>query len=732
MSNNHLEAILQLQKKILEAGGLKERLKVLFNEPLVRNFLDSHAAVRLYIEKASLKHAYIILAIIAIEQGPVILNPKKGMETEYHYHLEELAELLQPTEAFYDIIGGIIGYQATVLRLLKGEDLGPFRKDSVRYDVPEDIDIRSLNPEISAAILKAIEEYSTLAEIYVVGGAGDRLDLRDPITGEALPAAVLHFQGRSLLAGLIRDLQAREYLHYKLFHKQITTPIAMMTSEEKDNRRHILDICERHQWWGRPRDSFRIFSQPGGPVVTTSGDWSLKGPMMPTLKPGGHGVLWKLARDSGVFDWLEGKGISKLLIRQINNPVACTDHGILAFLGIGMTGNKAFGVASCDRLLNRPEGMSVLIETASDQGYDYRLSNVEYTEFFKRGIKDIAINKDSECSVFPANTNILFADIATIRDAIPQCPLPGLLINIKTTAPSLSADGTIIQVPVGRLETTMQNIADHISDRFDAPLRSGQQSQLRTFATYYTRRKTLSTTKNSFIPGESAVGSPEGTFHDVLSNYYELFVEHCDFSMPALGSCEASIRGPLPFLIQLHPAVGPLFSIIGQKIRHGSLSPGSEIQLEIAEVDIEDLHLDGSLLVLSDRVVGHEITGELSQYSEQTGKCSLHKVKIRNAGIDYSTSQPYWRNEIQRKESLTIILQGNGEFHASDVSFDGGQTIEVSDGERLEASAGPDGRVLLQRTKIRKPTWYWSYKIANNDEITLHKQRDHTHLTAVD
>lgn len=46
-----------------------------------------------------------------------------------------------------------------------------------------------------------------MGEIYPLGGAADRLGLVDPETGECLPAAMLSYCGRTLLEGLIRDLQ---------------------------------------------------------------------------------------------------------------------------------------------------------------------------------------------------------------------------------------------------------------------------------------------------------------------------------------------------------------------------------------------------------------------------------------------------------------------------------------------------------------------------------------------
>lgn len=46
-----------------------------------------------------------------------------------------------------------------------------------------------------------------LGEIYPLGGSADRLGLVDPDTGECLPAAMLPYCGRTLLEGLIRDVQ---------------------------------------------------------------------------------------------------------------------------------------------------------------------------------------------------------------------------------------------------------------------------------------------------------------------------------------------------------------------------------------------------------------------------------------------------------------------------------------------------------------------------------------------
>lgn len=55
----------------------------------------------------------------------------------------------------------------------------------------------------------------------------------------------------------MRDLQAREHLHWRLTGRQETTPVAIMTSAAKGNHGRVLGLLAAHAWFGRGRDSFR-------------------------------------------------------------------------------------------------------------------------------------------------------------------------------------------------------------------------------------------------------------------------------------------------------------------------------------------------------------------------------------------------------------------------------------------------------------------------------------------
>lgn len=140
-------------------------------------------------------------------------------------------------------------------------------------------------------------------------------------TGEPLPSAMLPYCGRPMLSGLFRDLTAREYLYFRLFGEQHATPVAIMTSDAKGNHRRVAELLEQRAHFGRPAASFRLFCQPLVPVLeAATGLWVLPEARRPSMKPGGHGAIWKLMHDNGVFDWLEGEGAAKPCRREWRAP----------------------------------------------------------------------------------------------------------------------------------------------------------------------------------------------------------------------------------------------------------------------------------------------------------------------------------------------------------------------------------------------------------------------------
>ncbi len=264
----------------------------------------------------------------------------------------------------------------------------------------------------------------------------------------------------------------------------------------------------------------------------------------------------------------------------------------------------------------------------------------------------------------------------------------------------------------------MQNIADFFTQTLPQRLLPDDSQTLRSYLTYNVRRKTIATAKREFTLGASLLETPEGCFLEVLHNAKEL-LERCGF-IAAEDTDPTMFFHSGPSLIFIyHPALGPLYSIIAQKLRGGRLHPGSELQLDIAEVDIENLEVEGSLRIHADSIMGHFEKNTLT-YSERCGRVTLKNVRIRNRGIDLELPNVYWKNEIARLETCQIILRGLSEFHAENVTLSGDHFIEVEDGVRLIARE-ENGEVVFERQPLLAPTWHWQYAADSENNITLSK-----------
>lgn len=583
------DSLLEIAQMLRDARSVEQKCKI------VQKHLPTHVRAGFC---PTIEGEYIVSVFRLIEQDHLI-----GKRPPTQQQIDTLLAI----DHLYESLGGLVGYHLKVLQLLEEQ-----QQEQIELIPAVPIDITEPDEELIASGLAALP-YT--GEIYPIGGLGSRLNID-------APAALLPFCGRTLLEGLVRDVEGREALYRRTFGKKVTVPIALMTSQEKNNHRLIEQLCEDNAWFGRPKESFCLFSQLSVPVIDQQGKWVMEGPYAPHVQPGGHGALWRTAEQQGVFAWFRSRGKSRLLIRQINNPISGLDHGLLSLVGAGIKHKKALGFASCPRRVGAAEGMLAIKE----QGGKRTLSNVEYTEFKRLEIKDEGHS---------ANTNIIYVDLEQMQPVIETRPLPGLMLNMKQKR------GESV---CGRLESMMQNISDIVP-------------AARAFLTHNSRRRTISATKRAY-KGQELLETPEGAFYDVLCNAHEL-LQLCGFAVDPFGSAEEYLKTGPSHLFLYHPALGPTYHEIAKKLRGGTFSKGSELQLEIEDFACENLTLEGSL-----RVIG------------LGGKCRLKNVTVRNRGIDRRAPNCYWKNQIER-EALTIIIEPGAEFVAEDVVFSGGKTLTI-------------------------------------------------------
>jgi len=715
---DQITRLLPIVEKLKNISQLSEKLFYLNELSHMKEIPSFSTFASLLALCKGVKEEFVVKAIVAIGQAPIVFNlssPTEVPEENFFSLLDHLIEV----EEFYQDLGGVIGYHLNFISLILEQDNSYF-SSSLNYTPPQGLNINQKNLKICNYIKKGISQLNRTAIFLPIGGAGDRLNLVDETTQTPLPAAVLPFLGLTLLEGLIRDLQSHEYLFYKLYHQRIHIPVALMTSKEKDNYQYVAEIIEKHNWFGRPKESFHFFMQPLVPVITEEGNWSLKQPLTLTLKPGGHGVIWKLAEDKGVLKKLMQQGYSQAFVRQINNPLANLDAALLTLIGVGGQHDKSFGFLSCERLLHSAEGANVLTEEKTAEGYAYCISNVEYTDFDRKSIGEVPLEENSPFSKYPSNTNILYVNIQAVKKALEVCSIPGTLINMKTVVPFIEADGTQREVKGGRLECTMQNIADFMQNEFCERLNNQEfLEHLNTFILFSDRIKTISTTKKSFKYGESPHGTPEQAYYDLQYNNRELFEKESGFTVPTLiNFVEYLERGP-NYLILYHPALGPLYSIISQKVRQGRLAENAELQLEIVEVDIQNLNLDGSLWIHSVDPLGIISCKDPLNYNAP-GNCTLKNVTVCNKGINRKESNHYWKNQLVHHELVKIILHEGAEFHAENIEIYGSQTFEVPAYHRLTLNnQDSSNKIEMKLIPIQSPTWYWDYQFKDDGVIHL-------------
>ena len=796
-----------LRDALLAAGNDLERKEAIIDaDPRVQAFVGENGPVARVLSNIETEDAFLLKCVAAAGQAHVLRVTTNDPVTVVN-KLRPLVQTLRNVERFYDMLGGLVGYQLMALELIHEQFGGPppctaFASDApneeekeedddesvdvgsagegvveddgcVKLHIPTGPDLREDGGAFAArAASWGIEELPRMAEVYPLGGAGDRLGLVDEVTGESLPAALLMYNGRTLIEGLLRDLWAREWLYYKLYGEQHVTPVAIMTSAAKGNHTRISALMREEGWFGRGAGGFRLFEQPLVPVVTTRGGrWVLPedddggeggapgesgGQLNPALKPGGHGAIWKLMHDQGVFTWLAAKGREGGVVRQITNPMAGTDTTLLALSGVGAKNNKALGFASCERHLGAAEGVNVLVEKRNParDTWSYGISNVEYTVLAQHGISDEPVAPGSTESAFPANTNVLYIGLKKVREALlssPRGAFPGMLVNLSKP---VTADGT----KGGRLETSMQNIADVLMQESQPGqrLEESEWGDLPTFILHTLRRRITSSAKKKrdmTKPNPNLAQTPDGSFLDLLKNASDL-LDRCGVSHPPPegGTPQEYLDSGPGFIFCCHPAIGPLWDVTVQKIKGGNLADRAEVRLEVAELQWEDVRVDGSLLVNAEAPLGGDPAGALEASSagdddgaavlafddELCGRVRMRDVRVSNRGIDWKAAGTIvWSASLTRHETCEIVLRGNAEFDAEGVALEGDVRYDVPSGWRLALRPGVDGGVEESWTHLPTAaagaaaeagemsgcsTWRWVYEMGEDSRVKLSMQ----------
>lgn len=660
----------------LEKASLEEKLQTILSSD-VEKFLAANRYVSDVYESCDTLGKVVIGSLITLGQAQNLFHDPDQLQNGWNKWYR-LLEMLKDFELFYAPIGGIIGYHLASLRALclqLGEQKS-HKLEKVSYSKPPRIDIREESDQVQRAIRTALENWSKIALIMPVGGAGDRLGLQDS-QGVALPAAFLEFEGSNLLEGIFKDIEAIETLVFQVTGEKVFTPVALMTSDEKDNHRLLEKYIAEKNYFGRPIDTIRLFCQKRVPVITEEGNWALEGPLEPVLKPGGHGVLWRGAFVAGIIDYFEKIGREFALVRQINNPLASTDYNLLALAGFAIDSQKSIGFLSCERLVHSSEGMNVArVREVGERRYCC-ITNVEYTDFIQEGIEDAPESENSHYSAYGSNTNIFAVKLSAIKEALTRRAFPGLILNLKTKS-SVREGHEIKLVRVGRLESMMQNIADHLEVEDEA------YENLDQFLLFGLRSKVISVAKIKAPEIGFANETAPSAFFDKQMMWRHLLSSKCQVHMPLAVSMEEYFQKIPPFMLRLSPCLGPLHRVIAKRIKSGTLARGSFLDLDLTHLFMSNFYIDGALRIYSK--------------PRSLAVAWLHQVTIVNGSWMNQPLKEIWKGKELPGSSLDIEFEGDGLFIAKQVSFEGVRKIIVPHGKIIEAAYNEFGELILKES----------------------------------
>lgn len=190
--------------------------------------------------------------------------------------------------------------------------------------------------------------------------------------------------------------------------------------------------------------------------------------------------------------------------------------------------------------------------------------------------------------------------------------------------------------------------------------------------------------------GESLAETPMQAWLDKQKAHYDLFQNECGFKLP-----------PFPeAVIEYAPSLGPLYSIIKQKVKNGALKKGSELLIEGEMIAIDGLDIDGSIKIIAPE-----------------GRVYLKNILVSNKGLNLRKKHAFWQT-IENLESLVIECEEHAEFWAENIVFDKPLHLVVPKGHKMIVKQ-VKGKLQFITKKISKPSWKWEISFNSRAIPTL-------------
>mmetsp|Transcript_42448 Transcript_42448/g.133715 ORF Transcript_42448/g.133715 Transcript_42448/m.133715 type:complete len:610 (+) Transcript_42448:195-2024(+) len=448
--------------------------------------------------------------------------------------------------------------------------------------VPEIADGFSVEPRSTEILDFEREGYANMhqcAFVLVAGGLGERLGYSG--IKVALPAEIT--TGRCFLQYYIDNVLALQSICDMSPGQKL--PFIIMTSHETHQK--TLDLLVRNNYFGADRSQFILVKQGEVPaIVDTGGHLALNSDDNYQLmtKPHGHGDVHRLLYTTGVAKNLVDAGYKWIYFFQDTNVLAFKP--LPACLGISAKHNldvntmavprKAGDACGAIMKLRRPDGTSLI-------------NNVEYNE-----VQDLLGDKmdyDPKLgeSPYPGNTNQIIFKLSSYLQALVESngKVPEF-VNPKYE----NSDKTSFQTPT-RLECMMQDFPKVFPEKMKPEI---SFVKMKRWFSY-------SPVKNSVAKGVSlaSVNLPPMTASTGEADVYICNRELLRIAGVEVQDAAVTVFNGIPIVAGPRVILAPSFAVgvgdVIHKVKGGRISSKSTLIVSGPDVFIEDLDLDGTLIV---------------------------------------------------------------------------------------------------------------------------------------
>lgn len=591
-ARDRLSSIFNKDRHCSTAWGVRGRC----NSALLATVVSSLGDNARVLDKKELDMAE---ALIKLGQGHLLESwPPAGTEDSKK---KDFMEQVLKCDAKYP--GGLKAYLEKARKLLEDSAKGVNPFEGYTPQVPDGESLVFGTPAFEEMEEKGLSVAHQTAFVLVAGGLGERLGYNG--IKLALPVEVTTRQCYlSLYVSYILELQRRTKSKQPL-------PLIIMTSEDTDAA--TKKLLAENKNFGMEPGQIRIMMQDKVPALGDSTPRLItlsKDKFSLDTKPHGHGDVHHLLHRTQIAEELQSKGFKYLLFFQDTNALVL--NSVLPTLGVSVkygyhmnsicVPRKAQEAAGAITALTHEDGSSLII-------------NVEYNQLdplLRATVSPEGDINDPETgfSPFPGNTNNIVFELNSYVKTL-QGPDQGVVNEFVN--PKYKDDTRTTFTKPTRLECMMQDFPLLMAKE----LPEADPENPTIGFTSLEKWLSFSPAKNSLEAGAAGAkkGIPPNTASSSEAEYYaqaaQRITEVCGCSIGPALSYEF---GGIPLEIGAHIILSPSFATTTKDLRNKisknvSISSTSTLIIEGAGVRLEELKLDGALIIKACPGANIEVNG---------------------------------------------------------------------------------------------------------------------------